>query len=226
MLAKHAIKGWPKTQSLVALSSGEFEFYATLNAAAEGLGITAMLSDLGVHVRGEIWGDANAVLGIINRKGVGKTRHVDIGHVWIQDIAAKVRLKVSKILGKDNPADLYTEYLDEKTNNHHTNTVAYQFRDGRAQEAPKLHLLSRSRDEWEHGESFIECKEVGCVLSAIKIAGNRKAIQHGQKLSQTQWEQPQDFIQSTYADKFSQQINVFNVEMRRLNRELGHGETN
>lgn len=98
MLGKHTIKGWSKTQSLVALSSGESELYATLKAAAEGLGRTAMLSDLGMHVTGEFWGDANAALGIINRKGLGKTRHIDIGYLWIQDVAAKGRLKFSKIL--------------------------------------------------------------------------------------------------------------------------------
>lgn len=145
MLGKHTIKGWSKTQSLVALSSGESGLYATLKAAAEGLGITAMMSDMGVHVRGEVWGDANVALGVINRKGLGKTRHIDTGYLWIQDVVAKGRLKFHKILGKDNPADLYTKYLDERTNQHHTNNLAYKFRDGRAQEAPKLHFISRSK---------------------------------------------------------------------------------
>ena len=103
MLGKHTIKGWSKTQSLVALSSGESELYATLKAAAEGLGITAMLRDLGMRVTGEIWGDANAALGIINRKRLGKSRHIDTGHLWIQDVAAKGRLKFSKIVGARHP---------------------------------------------------------------------------------------------------------------------------
>ena len=145
MLGTHTIKGWSKTQSLAALSSGEFELYAILKAAAEGLGITAMLSDLGVHVKGELWGDANVALGIINRKGLGKTRHIETGYLSIQDVAAKGRMKFHKILGKDDPADLYTNYLDEKTNHYHTNNLAPKFRDGRAQEAPKLHAISHSK---------------------------------------------------------------------------------
>ena len=80
MLRTHIIKGWSKTQSLAALSSGELELYATLKVAAGGLGITAMLSDLGVHAKGEIWGDATAALGIINRNGLGKTRHIETGY--------------------------------------------------------------------------------------------------------------------------------------------------
>ena len=53
-IGAHMVKGWSKTQSLIALSSGEFEFYASLKAAAEGLGVLAMLNDLGWEMKGEI----------------------------------------------------------------------------------------------------------------------------------------------------------------------------
>ena len=47
LIGTHLIKGWAKTQSFVALSSGESELYATLRAAAEILGLMAMAKDLG-----------------------------------------------------------------------------------------------------------------------------------------------------------------------------------
>ena len=84
LVGSHCVKGWSKTQALVALSSGESEFYATLKAAAETLGIISMMEDFGWHLSGEIWGDASAALGIINRRGLGKTRHIDTGLLWIQ----------------------------------------------------------------------------------------------------------------------------------------------
>ena len=77
MIGTHAIKAWSKSQSLIALSSGESELYATLKASAEGLGLQSICKDLNLHMRGEVWGDASAALGIINRKGLGKTRHID-----------------------------------------------------------------------------------------------------------------------------------------------------
>ena len=166
-MGKHLIKGWAKTQSLIALSSGESELYATLKAAAEGLGIIAMLSDLGIKVIGEVWGDASAALGIINRKGLGKLRHIDTGHLWIQEVAARGRLKFHKVLGEENPADLYTKYLDEKTNHYHTTNLAYRFREGRAEEAAKLHSLSQSRENWEHGQNFVVCEWLRNVLNMI-----------------------------------------------------------
>ena len=99
-----------------SIELGESDLYAALKASAEGLGAMSVLSDLGWYVKGEVWGDAGATLGIINRRGLGKTRHIDTGHLWIQEVAAKGRLKFEKVLGRDNPADLYTKYLDEKTN--------------------------------------------------------------------------------------------------------------
>ena len=72
MLGAHTLKGWSKTQVLIALRSGESELYAALKASAETLGIISLLRDVGYNVSGEVWGDASAALGIINRRGLGK----------------------------------------------------------------------------------------------------------------------------------------------------------
>ena len=71
----------------------------------------AMMKDLGWKVTGEVKGDASAALGIIHRKGLGRTRHIDIGLLWMQQTAAEKKLFYSKVLGTDNPADLLTKYL-------------------------------------------------------------------------------------------------------------------
>ena len=120
MIGSHLLKGWSKTQTLIALSSGESELYATLKAASEGLGIISVAKDLGWKLDGEVWGDASAALGIIKRRGLGKTRHIDTGSLWIQQTAAENRLKFGKVLGRDNPADLYTKYLDWNTIRRHS----------------------------------------------------------------------------------------------------------
>ena len=145
-IGTHCIKGWSKTQSLIALSSGESEFYASLKASAETLGLIAVLKDMGWHLQGEVWGDANAALGVINRKGFGKTRHIDTGFLWIQQTVADQRLKYAKVLGKENPADLYTKFLDAMTSNIHLKKLEYQFTHGRSHEAPQLHEISMSMD--------------------------------------------------------------------------------
>ena len=100
-LGSHVIKGWSKTQSLIAFSSAESELYACLKASAETFGILSMMRDLGYVLQGEIWGDASAALGIINRNGLGKTRHIDTGLLWIQEVAAQQRFKFNKVLGTE-----------------------------------------------------------------------------------------------------------------------------
>ena len=114
-IGQHTIKGWSNAQALVALSSGESEQYAALKAAAETLGLMSMLKDLQWRMEGKVYGDASAASGIINRTGLGKTRHIDTSLLWIQQTAAERRLAFAKVLGKNNPADLYIKYLDLNT---------------------------------------------------------------------------------------------------------------
>ena len=48
MLNGHTVKSWSVTQDVIALSSGEAEFYAMVKAASQSLGMRAMMQDLGI----------------------------------------------------------------------------------------------------------------------------------------------------------------------------------
>ena len=175
MLGCHTLKSWSKTQALIALSSGESELYVALKASAEALGAMAILQDFGYSVRGEVWGDVGAALGIINRKGLGKTRHIDTCLLWIQQIAAEQRLKFSKVLGKENPAERFTKLLDAATSNVHVRKLEYKYMEGRAQGAPQLHPLSQSMDECNGGGSVEHCEWVKVLLhmwGQSNVSGN------------------------------------------------------
>ena len=63
MLGTHTIKAWSRTQSLIALSSGESELYAALKAAAETLGILSMAKGFEWKLAGEIWGGCQRCTG-------------------------------------------------------------------------------------------------------------------------------------------------------------------
>ena len=170
-MGKHTLKTWSKTQSLIALSSGESELYAMIKASAESLGMLSMLKDFGLHVSGEIWGDASAAIGMINRSGLGKTRHIETGLLWIQQTAAEKQLKYGKIPGKLNPADLFTKHLDASTMDGHVRRLEFTVTVGRAMEAPKLHLLSRS----EANEANL-CMHVRTLTDAMRV--NKSAKRH------------------------------------------------
>lgn len=170
----HNIKSWSRTQSLIALSSGESELYAALKASAETPGMLAILNDLGWRLRGEVWGDASAALGIINRQGLGKTRHIDTGCFWIQQVVAQQRLKFHKVLGANNLADLFIKHLDEKVNRQHTNALAFHFKDGRASEAPQLNKMSKSLDERMNGGNQGQWEWLQCIYHRLFGRSQRK----------------------------------------------------
>ena len=103
VLGNHLVKGCAKTQALIAFSLAESELYAALKTSAEALGLIPMAKDMGYKLIGRVWGDAGAALGIIHRKGLGRTRHNDTSSLWVQQVAAERRLMFEQILGKENP---------------------------------------------------------------------------------------------------------------------------
>ena len=147
VIGAHLVNEWAKTLSLVALSSGEGELYAALRASSETFGFIAMARDMGYTLKGQILGDASAALGIIHRRGLGKTRHIDTRYLWAQEVAAQRRLLFTQVLGKDNPADLFTKHLDVYTMDKHVSKLECKYKDGRASAAPELHMISISWSE-------------------------------------------------------------------------------
>ena len=78
MLGDHVVKSWSTTQAIIALSSGEGDFYSIVKGSSIGLGIKRMLEDLGVNVISIISTDASAAKGITARKGAGKVRLIEV----------------------------------------------------------------------------------------------------------------------------------------------------
>ena len=89
--AGYAVKTWAATQTLVALSSGEAELYAIVKASSEGLGLQSLLADIGYLVVVRVKADASAALGVVERKGLGRLRHVHTNYLWIQSHARRKR---------------------------------------------------------------------------------------------------------------------------------------
>ena len=110
MLGSHAIKHWSSTQSSVALSSGEAGFAGVIRGAGQGLGYQALLRDFGVSASLRVWTDSSAAIGICNRQGLGKLRHLDTHTLWIQQAVRLGRVDLRKVAGEVNPADLFTKH--------------------------------------------------------------------------------------------------------------------
>ena len=103
------IKSWSKSQSVIATSSGEAELYALSKGVAEGLGIKSLLADLGFDVKLRVWTDSSAAKSITARTGMGKMRHVETQYFWVQQVVSQGLVKICKIPGELNPADILTK---------------------------------------------------------------------------------------------------------------------
>ena len=146
----HMIRSWSRQQKVVALSSAEAELYAMVAASAECLGLIAYARDLGMTMSGEIYADSSAALGIAQRCGIGKVRHLRTQSLWVQEVRLTKRLTYKKVLGTKNPADILTKYVPAELLKKHLATLGTAAVGGRADAAPELCMMMMEVvKEWE-----------------------------------------------------------------------------
>ena len=104
-----AVKTWSSTQGSVATSSGEAEYYALVRGAAEALGLAAAMADLGWTLKVRLHVDSSAAKPVASRVGLGRTRHIEVRYLWLQEAVRKRKLEIRKIRGELNPADALTK---------------------------------------------------------------------------------------------------------------------
>ena len=114
MIGTHVVKAWSVTQAVVALSSGEAEYYGLVRGGSVALGLRSVLSDLGMDMTVCIKSDASAAIGIASRRGLGKVRHIEVNQLWLQEKVASKVVTVVKVKGTENPADALTKYLNSE----------------------------------------------------------------------------------------------------------------
>ena len=132
------MKSWSSTQKNVTLSSAEAELLAAVKASGEALGMLQLMSSVGVPMTASIMVDSSAALAVVARKGNGKLRHVRVGHLWVQQVAADGGLKYHKVNGEENPSDACTKHLAGERLRKLVARVGQCQRSGRAQESLRV----------------------------------------------------------------------------------------
>ena len=138
MHGSHLIRAYSKTQSNIALSSGEAEFYSMVAASSEAIGLRAMTIDYDHELEPWLYVDASAAIGVAQRTGLGKIRHLDTQSLWLQEAVRKRRIGLEKVKGTENPSDLMTKFTDLSTLDKLCSIMSLAVRDGRAKVAPKV----------------------------------------------------------------------------------------
>ena len=110
-----------------------------LKGASHGLGTRSILADLGNsdNYAVEIELDSSAAKAMAQRRGLGKTRHVATRYLWLQQKQAQNEVKLTKIRGTDNDADILTKHVDEGTMNKMLEQMSFEYRHGRSAAATR-----------------------------------------------------------------------------------------
>ena len=138
IFGEHLLRSWSSTQSVIAMSSGEAEYYALIRGASAGSGMQAMLDDVGLFVPMCLYTDSSAAKGITMRRGLGKTKHVAVAYLWLQHKLSQGKVAIKKVPGEENSADLLTKYLSEGVMEGHRARLGCEYREGRHPGMPTL----------------------------------------------------------------------------------------
>ena len=99
---------------MVALSSGKSEYYALAKAGSQSIGASALAQDKGITIEAPtaLNSDASAAIGIGNRIGSGKVRHIEVTKLWLQEKVGQNVFVLNKVGTDENLADALTRGVD------------------------------------------------------------------------------------------------------------------
>ena len=111
-----------RTQATVALSSGEAELYAIGSGIADALFVPSLVEESKLFQKSNIFvsTDSNVGKSIVSRFGASrKTKHVHLRFLYMQELVVSGMVRMRKVLGTLNPADILTKYVPKDTLNRH-----------------------------------------------------------------------------------------------------------
>ena len=130
MCGKHTLLHWCRGQAVIALSSGEAEYYSLVTLVSELCGIRSLALDWNLNYKLTTNVDATAAIGIASRRGLGKLKHVDTVFLWIQERIESLKITVHKKHTTEMLADILTKFVTNKDLVRHLMTMGFVFRDG------------------------------------------------------------------------------------------------
>ena len=114
-----------RTQQSVALSSGEAELYAIGSGVADSLFVRSLVMESRLFSKANIcvFTDSTAGKSMAGRFGTSrKTKHVGLRYLYVQELVQSGLIRLRKVLGTLNPADILTKYVSKDTLYRHLGT--------------------------------------------------------------------------------------------------------
>ena len=109
-----------------------------MKGASQCLGIQSLFRDFGLSYDIRIHTDSTAAQGISERVGLGKTRHIAVHLLWIQQHLRNHKFQLLKVKGTENPADVFTKHVTQEWGDDCAKMWGSAFVEGRSSAAPQV----------------------------------------------------------------------------------------
>ena len=103
------VHGHSRRQTVVATSSAEAEYYSLAAGLQEALAARSILQELGETVEIDVKCDSSAARAMANRVGLGRTKHVDVKYLWVQQVIQHRLARVAPVSSNENLSDIGTK---------------------------------------------------------------------------------------------------------------------
>ena len=115
MLGNSTVSTYCKGQAVIALSSGEAEYYGLVSATSQMLGLQRILLDWGWKFNVHVWMDATAGIAIESRRRLGRVKQIDTVFLCVQTMVTEGRISLGKKPTQEMLADSLTKHVDAVT---------------------------------------------------------------------------------------------------------------
>ena len=130
MLGNGTVSTYCKGQAVIALSSGEAEYYGLVRATSHMLGLQSVLLDWRWKFKAHVWMDATTGIAIGSRRGLGRVKHIDTVFLWVQAMVTEGKVTLGKNPTKEMLADFLTKRVEPATMSNCMTGLGMKFQSG------------------------------------------------------------------------------------------------
>ena len=104
-------------------------------------------------MRASVGMDASEAIGIVQRQGISKLRHVEVDVLWVQEQQARTFLPLRKVPVPRNPSDMGTKHIALALMDQYLQQLNLEVAEGRAAIAQHLHAVAPGDSQAEDGRA-------------------------------------------------------------------------
>ena len=155
-IGNHTLTHWCRGQAVIALSSGEAEYYSLVTAISELSGVRSLALDWNLEYKLQCNVDATAAIGMAGRRGLGKVKHINTVYMWIQERISLLNIKLNKVHTSEMLADMLTKHLPAATSRRLSDLLGQNSQQGETASRLRLDVFAPL------GQSSALTKRVDC----------------------------------------------------------------